>query len=95
MALSGLLIFQPCQKQLAYKEEDPEWVDPVTGKKSVGGRQWRFIDQGYGDTIEGKEYVYGDVSYNIWRRRNRYKPYCCHIEMQTRSYLNRQLLKPL
>lgn len=57
------------QKQIAYKEEDPDWVDPVTGKKSVGGRQWRFIDQGYGDTIEGKEHVYGDVSYNIYRRR--------------------------
>ena len=59
------------QKQIAYKEEDPDWVDPVTGKKSVGGRQWRFIDQGYGDTIEGKEHVYGDVSYNIYRRRKR------------------------
>lgn len=61
------------QKQIAYKEEDPDWVDPVTGKKSVGGRQWRFIDQGYGDTIEGKEHVYGDVSYNIYRRRKRLK----------------------
>ena len=59
--------------------DNPDYIEPATGERNIDGRQLRHNpltnEYDYGEKIQNREVFYGDVNYEMHRRKRDLKNY--------------------